>query len=129
MAQNRVVSGTILDKETKEPLMQTTVQLLKTDSTFVTGAASAEDGTFKVTAPEDGKYILRMTNIGYTNVYRNITVAESKDVALGNINMATDAVMLKEVVAKGVAQKLVVKEDTFIYNAAAYRTPEGSVVE
>lgn len=109
--------------------MQTTVQLLKTDSTYVTGAASAEDGTFKVTAPEDGKYILKMTNIGYTNVYRNITVADAKDIALGKINMATDAVMLKEVVAKGMAQKLVVKEDTFIYNAAAYRTPEGSVVE
>ena len=109
--------------------MQTTVQLLKTDSTYVTGAASAEDGTFKVTAPEDGKYILKMTNIGYTNVYRNITVADAKDIALGKINMAADAVMLKEVVAKGMAQKLVVKEDTFIYNAAAYRTPEGSVVE
>ena len=129
MAQNRVVSGTIFDKETKEPLMQTTVQMLKTDSTFVTGATSAEDGSFKITAPEDGKYILRMTNIGYSNVYRNITVTEAKDINLGNINMATDAVMLKEVVAKGVAQKLVVKEDTFIYNAAAYRTPEGSVVE
>lgn len=129
MAQNRVVSGTIYDKETKEPLMQTTVQLLKTDSSYVAGAASAEDGSFKITVPEDGKYILRMTNIGYSNVYRNITMAEGKDVALGKINMATDAVMLKEVVAKGMAQKLVVKEDTFIYNAAAYRTPEGSVVE
>ena len=109
--------------------MQTTVQLLKTDSTYVTGAASAEDGTFKITVPEDGKYILRLTNIGYSNVYRNVTMAEGKDIALGKINMATDAVMLKEVVAKGMAQKLVVKEDTFIYNAAAYRTPEGSVVE
>ena len=109
--------------------MQTTVQLLKSDSTYVTGAASAEDGTFKITVPEDGKYILRLTNIGYSNVYRNITMADGKDVALGKINMATDAVMLKEVVAKGMAQKLVVKEDTFIYNAAAYRTPEGSVVE
>ena len=129
MAQNSVISGTIYDKETKEPLMQTTVQLLKTDSTYVTGAASAEDGTFKITVPEDGKYILRLTNIGYSNVYRNVTMAEGKDIALGKINMATDAVMLKEVVAKGMAQKLVVKEDTFIYNAAAYRTPEGSVVE
>ena len=129
MAQNSVVSGTIYDKETKEPLMQTTVQLLKADSSYVAGAASAEDGSFKITVPEDGKYILRMTNIGYSNVYRNITMADGKDVALGKINMATDAVMLKEVVAKGMAQKLVVKEDTFIYNAAAYRTPEGSVVE
>ena len=49
MAQNSIVSGTIYDKETKEPLMQTTVQLLKTDSTYVTGAASAEDGSFKIT--------------------------------------------------------------------------------
>ena len=41
----------------------------------------------------------------------------------------TDAVMLKEVIANGVAAKVIVKEDTFIYNAAAYRTPEGSVIE
>lgn len=129
MAQNRVVSGTIFDKETKEPLVQTTVQLLKSDSAYVAGAVTAEDGTFKIIAPADGKYILRMTNIGYKNTYRNITMTESKDITLGKIDMATDAVMLKEVVAKGMAQKLVVKEDTFIYNAAAYRTPEGSVVE
>lgn len=128
MAQS-AVSGTIFDKETKEPLMQTTVQLLKNDSSYVAGAVTAEDGTFKITVPNDGKYILRMTNIGYKNTYRNINVTESKDVALGKIDMATDAVMLKEVVANGMAQKLVVKEDTFIYNAAAYRTPEGSVVE
>lgn len=129
MAQSRAVSGTVFDKETKEPLMQTTIQLLKSDSTYVTGAVTAEDGTFKITAPTDGKFILRMTNIGYKNTYRNITVSDEKDVALGKIDMATDAVMLKEVVANGMAQKLVVKEDTFIYNAAAYRTPEGSVVE
>lgn len=129
MAQSRAVTGTIFDKDTKEPLLQTTVQLLKSDSTFVTGAATDMDGAFKIIAPADGKYILRMTNIGYKNLYKNITVTEAKDIALGKIDMATDAVMLKEVVASGMAQKLVVKEDTFIYNAAAYRTPEGSVVE
>lgn len=129
MAQERVVSGTIYDKDSKEALLQTTVQLLKADSSYVAGAVSAEDGTFKVTAPSDGKYIVKMTNIGYKNVYKNITIAEGKNVELGKINMATDAVMLKEVVAKGVAAKVVVKEDTFIYNASAYRTPEGSVVE
>lgn len=42
----------------------------------------------------------------------------------------TDSIfMLEEVVATGVARKMVVKEDTFEYNASAYKTPEGSTLE
>ena len=129
MAQDRKISGTVLDKETKEGVIQATVQLLKSDSTFVVGAASDENGLFSLTAPANGKYILKFTSVGYKNLTRNIVVADDKDTDLGKINLSTDAVMLKEVVAKGVAAKVTVKEDTFIYNAAAYRTPEGSVVE
>ena len=36
-AQNRLVSGEIYDKDTKDPVMQVTIQLLKSDSTYVTG--------------------------------------------------------------------------------------------
>lgn len=129
MAQNRTLRGTIIDKETKEPVMQTTVQLLKSDSTFVAGAASDEDGKFSVSAPQNGKYILKISNIGYTTKYQNLTVENDKDYDFGTVSLATDAVMLKEVIAQGVAAKVTVKEDTFVYNAAAYRVPEGSVIE
>ena len=64
MAQNRVITGTVLDKESKEALMQTTVQLLKSDSSYVTGAVTDADGKFSLKAPKNGKYILKMTNIG-----------------------------------------------------------------
>lgn len=130
MAQERVISGTLIDKETKEPVMQTTIQLLKaSDSTYVAGAVSNEDGEFTVTAPENGKYIVKMTNVGYKQITRNLTITEDKNFAFGKVNMETDAVLLREVVANGVAAKVIVKEDTFIYNAAAYHTPEGSVIE
>lgn len=129
MAQERTVTGTILDKETKEGIIQTTVQLLKSDSTYVSGATTDENGAFTLNAPANGKYILKFTNIGYKSFCRNITVEQNKDIALGNITMETDAVLLNEVVAQGVAAKVTVKEDTFIYNAAAYRVPEGSVIE
>lgn len=129
MAQDRKVYGLVFDKETKEPVIQTTIQLLKSDSAYVAGATTNEDGEFSLFAPANGKYILKLTNIGYKNVEKNITIADDKDVAMGKINLEQDAVMLKEIVAKGVAAKVTVKEDTFIYNAAAYRTPEGSVVE
>ena len=41
-AQERLVSGAIIDRDTKDPVEQVTVQLLKTDSTYVTGAISNE---------------------------------------------------------------------------------------
>lgn len=130
LAQERKISGTLLDKESKEPVLQATIQLLQaTDSAYVAGTVTDENGVFSFKAPSDGKYIIKMSTIGYKSVVRNITISEGNDFAFGKMNMETDAVMLKEVVANGIAAKVVVKEDTFIYNAAAYRTPEGSVIE
>lgn len=130
LAQERKISGTLLDKESREPILQATVQLLSAkDSAYVAGAVTNEDGVFTVVAPDNGKFIIKMSSIGYKGITRNVTISEDKDFAFGKINMETDAVMLREVIANGVAAKVVVKEDTFVYNAAAYRTPEGSVIE
>lgn len=107
----------------------TTVQLLRQDSTLAAGALTAENGNFTVKAPANGRYILKVTSVGFKSYMGNVTVERGKDVALGTIALTVDAIMLKDAVAKGHAAKVTVKEDTFIYNAAAYRTPEGSVVE
>ena len=48
---------------------------------------------------------------------------------MGTLELKPDAIMLKNTVVTGNASKVIVKADTFIYNASAYRTPEGSVVE
>ena len=129
MAQERKITGTISDKDTKEAIMQVTVQLLKTDSTFLKGALSDENGHFSLEAPSNGKFLLKLTSVGYKTLVKNITIEGGKNVALGKIIMGADAIMLKGVTATGQAAKVTVKEDTFVYNAAAYRTPEGSVVE
>lgn len=129
LAQSRKISGTIVDKDTKEAVMQATVQLLKTDSSFVTGAVSNESGRFSLTAPRNGKYILKLTSVGYKTLTRQLTVATDKNVALGKLDFTPDAIMLKEATVTAHAAKVMVKKDTFIYNADAYRTPEGSVVE
>ena len=128
-AKERAITGTLIDKESKEGIMQVTIQLLKIDSTYVAGTVSDMDGNFSVKAPENGKYILKMSVIGYKTMTRDITISDDNNFAFGKVNMETDAVLLKEVIANGVAAKVVIKEDTFVYNAAAYRTPEGSVIE
>ena len=128
-AQERLVSGAIIDRDTKDPVEQVTVQLLKTDSTYVTGAISNEKGLFHLNAPENGKYLLKITSVGYKPTMKRVVLEQDKNLALGNVVIGADAIMLKGAVVTAMAQKVTLKEDTFVYNSAAYRTPEGSVVE
>ena len=128
-AQDRKITGTLIDRDTKEPMIQTTVQLLKMDSTFVAGAISDESGKFTVKAPQNGKYLLRISSVGYVTSVKRIEMVNNHNLAMGEVVMNSDAVMLKGATVTGKAMKVVVREDTFVYNSAAYVTPEGSVVE
>ncbi len=128
-AQERLVSGAIIDRDTKDPVEQVTVQLLKTDSTYVTGAISNEKGLFHLNAPGNGKYLLKITSVGYKPTVKRVVIEQDKNLGLGNVVIGADAIMLKGAVVIAMAQKVTLKEDTFVYNSAAYRTPEGSVVE
>ena len=128
-AQEQTITGRVLDRETKEGIIQATLQLLKNDSTFVIGALSDDEGNFKLKAPQAGTFLLKITSVGYKTQVKNVTVTNGKNTALGNISLAEDAVMLKEVTATGQAAKVILKEDTFVYNASAYRVAEGSVIE
>ena len=128
MAQ-RHVSGVVIESDSQEPVAQTTVKLLRTDSTLVTGGLTSLEGKFRVTAPKAGTYILQVTCVGFKPYTKRINVTDDKDVAMGTLELKPDAIMLKNTVVTGNASKVIVKADTFIYNASAYRTPEGSVVE
>lgn len=125
----RNITGKVVEKETQEALAMATVKLMKTDSTLVKGGVTTTEGNFKLTAPENGRYILKVTTVGFKSYTRNITISEDKDVSLGKVALAADAIMLKGATVTANVAKVTVKEDTFVYNAAAYRTPEGSVVE
>ena len=128
-AQKREISGTLLDRVTKDVIPLVTVQLLKLDSTFVAGTVSTDSGRFVVNAPANERYLLRFTSVGYQSLVRNVQIAEDHNVDMGKVTMLADAIMLKGAQITAQAQKVVLKEDTFIYNSAAYRTPEGSTIE
>ena len=124
----RTITGKVIDSEQKESVIQGTVALLKADSSLVANALTNMEGLFSLTAPSNGRFILKITYIGYKDLYHVVNV-EGKPVNVGTLTIAPDTKMLKEVeVVKNVA-KVYSKEDTLIYNATAYKTPEGSVVE
>ena len=127
-AQTRTVSGSVVDNEQREAVVQATVALLRRDSSLVANAKTNLEGRFTMTAPDNGQYLVRITYVGYKPLFKTVTMSGSP-VNLGTLTLEVDAVMLKGTeVVKNLA-KVYSKEDTLIYNAGAYKTPEGSVVE
>ncbi len=123
------VTGHVWDSQAQEDVIQATVMLLRQDSTMVVGGVSDMEGRFTLKAPAPGKYILRISSVGYNNYTQNVTVAVGRNLDLADINLSTDATLLAETTVVGRAPKVVLKEDTFVYNSSAYRAPEGSAVE
>ena len=125
----RTVKGTVVEQDSREAVIQATVSLLKADSTVVSNTLTNMSGSFSLTAPKDANYIVRITYVGFKTYTKRVTIADGKGVSMGTITMAPDAIMLKGVTATAHVAKVQSKGDTLIYNADAYRTPEGSVVE
>ncbi len=80
-------------------------------------------------SPCQCKYILKLSSVGYVTLTRPVQVQGDGNLNLGTVVLHADAVMLKEARVTAQAMKVTVKEDTFEYNSAAYRTPEGSTIE
>ena len=126
-AQHKI-TGSVVDNQSGETLPAATVKLLKQDSTMVKGVLTDADGLFSVEAPANGTYIIQITNVGYKDYTKRVSVS-SKDVAMGTIGMKPDAIALEEAVVTAQAAKVTLRKDTFVYNANAFRTPEGSTIE
>ena len=124
------VQGRLLDVESGEPLVGANVALLKPDSTLLTGIQSAEDGTFNIQKVHTGSMILKVTYVGYKTFTRNITISKKSEVyQAGSIVMSPDKIMLAGAVVEGQVPEVEVKDDTVQFNAAAFRVPEGSMLE
>ena len=131
LAQKYTVSGTIMDGTLNETLPGAAVVLLNPkDSTQVTGAATDTQGRFSIPVSKSGTYLVRLSYIGYLTQYKTVTLSKSKREAdLGTITLQEDAKMMKETQVTAKLAQVEMKEDTFVYNADAYRLPEGSALE
>lgn len=132
-AQNKViaVSGRVIEADTKQPAALVTVQLLTLpDSTYAAGIATENKGTFVLPKVKAGKYVLKFSSIGFSTKTIPVQLtASTPNKDLGTIELQPDAIMLNEAVITAEAPQVTVVEDTLMYNASAYRTPEGAMLE
>ncbi len=126
------VSGTVIEKGSSEVVMSATVQVISLpDSAFVTGAATSEVGAFEIKGVKKGNYALKVSYIGYLPRFVPLDLRKEKkrDVEMGYITLESDAIMLREATVTAAAAKVQASGDSLIYNASAYRLPEGSALE
>ena len=133
--KNEDVSGRIIDNSTAEPLPSTTLQLYeittrrnRTDTTFVKGVYSDQNGHFGFSSINAGSYVLKLSFLGYQS--RMIPFQKKRqNLSLGTLYLNPEIVELDEAVVTANLPKMVVKDDTLIFNADAFTVPEGSVIE
>ena len=123
------LSGVVVDKANNEPLQNAILQLYSlNDTVFKVGAASDGDGKFTMAA-SPATYLMRISYVGYLSQEMKVTVESGKKLDMGNIAMAVDVVSLETALVTAEVPPVTVAEDTLVYNTAAFRLPEGSMLE
>jgi outer membrane receptor protein involved in Fe transport len=115
---NSAVTGNVIEEKTNQPLPFATVRLMKiseTDSHFVTGAISDEDGTFFISPVEYGKYKLSVSSVGYKQAIKNIDITTSDTIDAGTILLPDSTFYIPEAVIVGERTKGKSEGDKTIY--------------
>lgn len=138
-AKDIIVEGYVADAFTQIHIPYVNVVLLRPDSSMVDNALSTNEKNnaqvqsfFSLKVTKEGKYMVRCSHIGYETTYKNIDVQfhqRSSRINIGGILMKAKARKLKEVTVTATRIKMVVKNDTVVYDADAFNLAEGSMLD
>ncbi len=125
------VTGYVKDSEDASALVRATIQIMTTDTTkMITGGVTNTLGGYTIKNVEEGSYIIKVSYIGYHNFYRSVTIKNGETIHnVGTVLLTPNSVVLDAAVVQGQLPQMEVKEDTIIFNADAFKVPEGSVLE
>ncbi|MCH4823578.1 TonB-dependent receptor [Gramella lutea] len=103
------ISGTVIDRELKEPIPYATVIINDAEGNLVTGVTTEEDGSFIIPGVRAGKYDFRVQFIGYKTFSKEIVLDRNNTkINLGVIEMEPDVSMLDETVV--VAERTTIEQ-------------------
>ncbi len=128
-SQDFKVSGSLVDKETNEPLEAATVfmETVK-DSTLVTYTISDRKGNFVLEGNTSVKQVrVNISFVGYESFQKEINLNNPIQ-NLGNIPLVVSVAGLDEVVVKSRAP-VVIKKDTLEFNVASFKTKKDATIE
>jgi len=130
IASGQTLEGRVTDSVGVALPAASVVLLEKQDSVLNTFGLADGEGRFSLRRVEPGDYILQISYLGYRNHWQSVQVrAGNPKVDLGVIVMQQASAELAAVEVKADRAPLALRNDTLEYNAAAFKTQPGAVVE
>ena len=132
------IRGKVIDAFTYEPLDSVHVSIMSKDSTLITQFQTKQPKNMTFTSPiksvKNGTYIFRFSKAGYKDTYQNFRIKSLKnrsfstDVGIVKLDKK-NLIHMKEVAVNATMVRMVYKGDTLVYNAAAFKTAQGSMLD
>lgn len=128
----RVVQGRVLNEDDRQPLEMAVVRLLALpDSSLIEGTTTDSLGLFVLHTQHRAAAALRVSLLGHNT--RTIALppatTNADTLRLGDLLLRSGDIRLDGALARAILARVEQKEDTTVFNAAAFRTPEGSTLE
>ncbi|MDH3243561.1 MAG: TonB-dependent receptor, partial [Saprospiraceae bacterium] len=128
--RNVSIGGQVLDS-LECPMISATVVLLQAaDSVISSFSITDAQGQFEMKRVNPGDYVLQISYVGYQSYSDSLLVdGEIEKIDIGAINMKTLTSALDEVVVNADRIPMMIKKDTIVYNADAFKTQPNDRVE
>ena len=122
-----VISGKVIDKNTKENLPYVNIVVRDLAKKILTGGITNENGIFKIKDLPKGKSLIEVQFIGYKTYSKEIEITnKNKEINLGTIALAEDSASLDEIVVRAETSTVVQKVDRKVINVGKDLTSAGA---
>ncbi len=122
------VTGVVVDTTGAGLPQATVVALTREDSVLTKFSTSGPKGQFTLRRMEPGEYILQVTYVGFSTLRQDFAISDG-DIDVGTVTLREQTSELETVIVSADHIPFVVKRDTLEYNANAFTTRPGDVVE
>lgn len=124
------IKGSVTDSLTAEVLLQASLTLIRIKDSMVQQRIVSEKNGFLFRRIPAGNYWLRTSHIGYAADTLSVELSGFDSVLnIKRVDLVKLADALLEVVVKAVIPPVIVKNDTLVYNANAFKMPPNATIE
>lgn len=128
IAQQGLLSGSLMDQKEESIPFATVAVMRLPDSTLVTGVTTEIDGTFNLKSPENGKYVLRFSAIGFESLFTPLFEIANSDFSrdFGLVTMREEMTMLNEVMIQSWRPRVKVENGKMVMRVEGTAIAAGS---